>query len=318
VPSGPLRIVVLDDYQRVAAGLADWERLRPHEVVFLHEPLADEDAIVQALAGFDVVCAMRERTRFPESVLELLPRLRLLVTTGMRNAAIDLETAAARGVTVCGTETPTHPTAELTWALILSLARHVPAEDRALREGRWQTTVGTPLRGRTLSVLGLGRLGSAVAAVGTAFGMRVVAWSANLTRDRAEAAGAELVGRDELFAQADVLTVHLVLSERTRGLVGERELGLMKQTALLVNTSRGPIVDEGALVGALGRGAIAGAGLDVYDREPLPPDHPLLELPNTVLTPHLGYVAEDGYRLFYGQTVEDVEAWLAGTPVRVL
>jgi phosphoglycerate dehydrogenase-like enzyme len=318
VVGGPLRIVVLDDYQRVAAGLADWERLRPHEVVFLHEPLADEDAVVHALAGFDVVCAMRERTRFTASVLERLPQLRLLVTTGMRNAAIDMEAAAARGVTVCGTETPTHPTAELTWALILALARHVPAEDRALREGRWQTTVGTPLRDRTLAVLGLGRLGTAVAAVGTAFGMRVVAWSANLTRERAEAAGAELVGRDELFALADVLTVHLVLSERTRGLVGARELGLMKPTALLVNTSRGPIVDEDALVEALRRGAIGGAGLDVYDREPLPPGHRLLELPNTVLTPHLGYVAEDGYRLFYGQTVEDVQAWLAGSPVRLL
>ena len=318
MPGGPLRIVVLDDYQRVAAGLADWDRLSPHEVVFLHEPLADEDAVVGALAGFDVVCAMRERTPFPAGVLERLSRLQLLVTTGMRNAAIDLEAAAARGVTVCGTETPTHPTAELTWALILALARHVPAEDRALREGRWQTAVGTPLRGRTLSVLGLGRLGTAVAAVGAAFGMRVVAWSANLTRERAEAAGAELVGRDELFALADVLTVHVVLSERTRGLVGERELGLMRPTALLVNTSRGPIVDEAALVAALEGGAIAGAGLDVYDREPLPPDHPLLELPNTVLTPHLGYVTEDGYRLFYGQTVEDVEAWLAGAPVRVL
>jgi phosphoglycerate dehydrogenase-like enzyme len=318
VAGGPLRIVVLDDYQRVAAGLADWGRLRPHEVVFLHEPLADEDAAVHALAGFDVVCAMRERTRFPATVLERLGRLRLLVTTGMRNAAIDMEAAAARGVTVCGTETPTHPTAELTWALILALARHVPVEDRALREGRWQTTVGTPLRGRTLAVLGLGRLGSAVAAVGTAFGMRVVAWSANLTRERADAAGAELVERDELFAQADVLTVHLVLSDRTRGLVGARELGLMKPTALLVNTSRGPIVDETALVEALRRGTIAGAGLDVYDREPLPRGHPLLELANTVLTPHLGYVAEDGYRLFYGQTVEDVQAWLAGSPVRVL
>ncbi|HEU0337394.1 MAG TPA: D-2-hydroxyacid dehydrogenase family protein, partial [Gaiellaceae bacterium] len=270
------------------------------------------------LAGFDVVCAMRERTRFPATVLERLPRLQLLVTTGMRNASIDLEAAAARGVTVCGTEALTHPTAELTWALILSLARHVPAEDRALREGLWQTTVGTPLRGRTLSVLGLGRLGSAVGAVGAAFGMRIVAWSAHLTAERAEAAGAELVGRDELFAQADVLTVHLVLSERTRGLVGERELGLMKPTALLVNTSRGPIVDERALVGALRNGTIAGAGLDVYDREPLPPRHPLVELPNTVLTPHLGYVTEDGYRVFYAQTVEDVEAWLAGTPVRVL
>ena len=318
MPSGPLRIAVLDDYQRVAAGLADWERLSPHEVAFLHEPLADEDAVVGALAGFDVVCAMRERTPFPGGVLDRLPRLRLLVTTGMRNAAIDMEAAAARGVTVCGTEVLTHPTAELTWALILALARHVPAEDRALREGSWQTTVGTPLRGRTLSVLGLGRLGSAVAAVGAAFGMRVAAWSANLTRERAKAAGAELVERDELFAQADVLTVHLVLSERTRGLVGERELGLMKPTALLVNTSRGPIVDEGALVDALRSGTIAGAGLDVYDREPLPHDHPLLGLPNTVLTPHLGYVTEDGYRVFYGQTVEDVEAWLAGAPVRVL
>jgi phosphoglycerate dehydrogenase-like enzyme len=237
----------------------------------------------------------------------------------MRNASIDLRAAGERGVVVSGTAGLPSPTAELTWALILALVRHVPREDRATREGRWQETLGTTLKGRTLGVLGLGQLGSRVARVGIAFEMDVIAWSQNLTAERAAAVGARLAsGKDELLARADIVTIHLVLSDRTRGLIGARELGLMRPTAYLVNTSRGPIVDEGALIAALRAGAIAGAGLDVYDEEPLPPEHPLRGLPNTVITPHLGYVTEETYQIFYGQALEDIRAFLAGAPVRVL
>jgi phosphoglycerate dehydrogenase-like enzyme len=313
-----VRIAVLDDYQHVAARYGAWERLDAHEVVFFHEPLGDEDAVASALADFDVVCAMRERTPFTASLISRLPRLKLLVTTGMWNAAIDLEATEARGLVVCGTEGLLPPTPELTWGLILALARHIPAEDRALREGTWQTTVGTGLSGKTLGVLGLGNIGTSVAAIGAAFGMRLIAWSENLTEQVARAAGAELVTKDVLFRQADVLTIHLRLSERTRGLVGADELASMKRDALLVNTSRGPIVDEDALVAALERGLIAGAALDVYGVEPLPLDHPLRRAPNTVLTPHLGYVTEESYAILYGQTVEDVLAYADGEPIRVL
>ncbi len=309
------RIAVLDDYQRVAGRFADWSRLGEHEVTFFHEPLDDP---ARQLEPFEVVCAMRERTAFPAELFDRLPNLRLLVTTGRRNAAIDVPAAAAHGVTVCGTDVPGASTAELAWGLVLALVRHVPREDRGIRDGGWQTTVGLDLAGRTLGVVGLGRLGSIVARYGAAFGMRLVAWSENLTAERAAACGAELVTKDELLSTADVVTIHLVLSRRTRGLIGARELGLMKPTAYLVNTSRGPIVDEAALLAALEEGTIAGAALDVYDREPLPPDHPLRRAPNTVLTPHVGYVTENTYRAFYGQTVEDVVAWLAGSPVRVL
>jgi phosphoglycerate dehydrogenase-like enzyme len=309
------RIAVLDDYQRAAHRFADRSRLSAHEVTFFHEPLAEP---ARTLEPFEVVCAMRERTAFPAGLFAQLPNLRLLVTTGMRNAAVDLDAASAHGVTVCGTAAAGTPTAELAWGLILALARHVPEEDARMRAGGWQQTVGTGLAGKTLGVVGLGRLGSAVAVIGTAFGMRVVAWSENLTAERAAECGAELVAKDELLATADVVTIHLVLGDRTRGLIGARELGLMKPTALLVNTSRGPIVDEAALVAALETGEIAGAGLDVYDSEPLAPGHPLRSAPNTVLTPHLGYVTEENYRTFYEQTAEDVEAFLAGAPVRVL
>jgi phosphoglycerate dehydrogenase-like enzyme len=312
------RIAVLDDYQRVAHRFADWSRLSAHEVTFFHEPLGDLDAVARVLEPFDLVCAMRERTAFPAELLARLPSLRLLVTTGMRNAAIDLAAAARHGVTVTGTSVPGLSTAELTWGLIIALARRIPLEDAGMREGGWQTTVGIDLRGRTLGIVGLGRLGSAVARVGAAFDMRLVSWSENLTPERAAECGASLVAKEELFRTADVVTIHLVLSGRTHGLVGARELGLMKPTAFLVNTSRGPIVDEPALVSALASGSIAGAGLDVYDREPLPADHPLRRAPNTVLTPHLGYVTEETYRAFYEQTVEDVEAFLAGRPVRVV
>ena len=312
------RVAILDDYQDVARRLADWKSL-PAEVVVFRDHLSDESQVAARLADFDVVVAMRERTPFPRSLFERLPRLRLLVTTGMRNASIDLRAAADRGVVVSGTAGLPSPTAELTWALILALVRHVPREDRATREGRWQETLGTTLKGRTLGVLGLGQLGSRVARVGTAFEMDVIAWSQNLTAERAAAVGATLAGsRDELLARADIVTIHLVLSDRTRGLVGERELGLMRPTAYLVNTSRGPIVDEGALIATLRAGKIAGAGLDVYDEEPLPADHPLRRLPNTVITPHLGYVTEETYQIFYSQALEDVRAFLAGAPVRVL
>jgi len=310
-----VRIAVLDDYQRVAHRFADWSRLAEHEVTFFHEPLDD---VAAALEPFDVVCAMRERTAFPAELFDRLPNLRLLVTTGRRNAAIDLGAAAKHDVIVSGTDVPGLSTAELTWGLILALARNIPTDVRNMHEGAWQTTVGIDLAGRTLGIVGLGRLGSAMARYGKAFDMRLVAWSQNLTAERCLECGAELVTKDELLSTADVVTIHLVLSGRTRGLIGTPELELMKPTAFLVNTSRGPIVDEAALVAALGAGTIGGAALDVYDREPLPADHPLRRAPNAVLTPHLGYVTEDTFRVFYGQTVEDIEAWLAGEPVRLL
>jgi phosphoglycerate dehydrogenase-like enzyme len=312
------RVAVLDDYQGVALRLADWASL-PADVVVFRDHVPDEASVAARLADFDVVVAMRERTPFPRSLIARLPRLRFLVTTGMRNASIDLRAAAERGVLVSGTGGLPSPTAELTWALILALVRHVPQEDRATRDGRWQETLGTTLSGKTLGVLGLGQLGSRVARVGRAFEMEVLAWSQNLTAERAAAAGATLAGsKDELLTRADVVTIHLVLGERTRGLLGARELALMRPSAYLVNTSRGPIVDERALIAALRAGTIAGAGLDVYDEEPLPPDHPLRRLPNTVITPHLGYVTEETYRIFYPQALEDVRAFLAGSPVRVL
>lgn len=314
-----MRIVVLDDYQRVARDYADFGSLPDTEVEVLHEHIAGQDALVEALSGAEVVVAMRERTPFPAGLFERLPALRLLVTTGMVNAAIDLAAAARHGVTVTGTGMAgARNTAELTWALILAVRRHVVTEDRALREGRWQTTVGTDLAGSTLGILGLGRLGTQVAQVGQAFGMRTIAWSANLTPERAKAAGVTHVSKEELFATSDVVTIHLKLSERTTGLVGDTELAAMKRSAVLINTSRGPIVDEGALVVALTTGGIAGAGLDVYDTEPLPPGNPLRGAPNTVLLPHLGYVTEDGYRSMYAQIVEDFHAWRAGNPLRVL
>ncbi|HLH71181.1 MAG TPA: D-2-hydroxyacid dehydrogenase family protein [Candidatus Dormibacteraeota bacterium] len=314
-----IRVAVLDDYQQVAERMADWTSLpEGTEVIFFHDHLAELDALVARLSDFDVVVAMRERTPFPRTLLSRLQRLRLLVTTGMRNAAIDLEAAAELGITVTGTEGTGTSTAELTWALILALLRHVPEEDAAIRAGGWQHTLGVDLAGRTLGVIGLGRIGRQVAAVGRAFGMEVTAWSQHLTEEAAQAAGVRRLGKLELLAGADVVTVHLVLSDRTRGLIGAAELEAMKPTAYLVNTSRGPIVDEQALISALRSGRIAGAALDVYDIEPLPQDHPLRTTPNTVLTPHLGYVTEAGYRVFYGQAVEDIIAFLAGTPIRVL
>ena len=313
------RVAILDDYQNVARRMADWASLPAGtEVVVFADHLSGTDAVAKRLADFDVVVAMRERTPFPRALLERLPKLKLLVTTGMRNASIDVAAAIERGITVCGTAGLPYPTAELTWGLILGLFRRIPTEDRATREGRWQVSCGLGLNGKTLGVIGLGGLGSRVAKIGRAFEMDVIAWSQNLTAARATEVGATLVTKDELLARSDVVSVHLVLGDRTRGLLGARELARMKPTAYLVNTSRGPIVDETALVDAVRKGTIAGAGLDVYDEEPLPLDHPLRNLPNTVITPHLGYVTEEGYKIFYGHALEDVKGWLAGQAVRVL
>jgi len=313
------RVAILDDYQNVAMGLADWKSLPAGaEVVAFRDHLHELDAVAKRLADFDVVVAMRERTAFPRALLEKLPKLRLLVTTGMRNASIDVKAAVEGGITVCGTSGLPYPTAELTWALVLALFRRIAVEDRTTREGKWQTTLGLGLNGKTLGVIGLGTLGSRVARYGKAFEMEVLAWSQNLTAERAAEVGATLVGKDELLRRSDVVSIHLVLSDRSRGLVGARELGLMKRTAYLVNTSRGPIVDEAALIRALQDGTIAGAGLDVFEPEPLPLDHPFRKLPNTVITPHLGYVTEETYRVFFGHALEDVQAFLRGAPVRVL
>jgi phosphoglycerate dehydrogenase-like enzyme len=309
------RVAVLDDYQGVALGCADWSEL---EVEVFPDHLAGDDELVERLEPFDAVVAMRERTPFTRARLARLPNLRLLVTTGMRNASIDLDAAREHGVTVCGTGSLGPPTAELAWALILALTRHVPAEDRAMREGGWQHTIGPELAGHRLGIVGLGRLGARMAAIARAFEMEPVAWSQNLTPERAAEAGAALVSKEELFETADVVTIHLVLSDRTRGLVGAPELALMRPSAYLVNTSRGPIVDEAALLDALHGGRIAGAALDVYDVEALPAGHPLRRAPNTVLTPHIGYVTTGTYEVFYRDAVEDVMRWLAGDPVRVL
>lgn len=315
----PLRIAVLDDYQEAALQSADWSTLPlGSEVRVFRDHLNDEAALIDRLAGFDVVVAMRERTPFPQRVLERLPDVRLLITTGMRNASIDVAAARALGIVVAGTEGLPYPTAELTWGLILALARHIPAEDRAVREGAWQTSLGVGLQGKTLSLLGLGRLGTQVARIGAAFGMQLIAWSPNLTRQRAEQAGAELVSKQELLTRADFLTIHLVLSERTRHLLGAADLSQLRPTAYLVNTSRSPIVDEDALIAALERKQLAGAGLDVFGEEPLPLQHPLRRLPNTVITPHLGYVTAETYRVFYGNVVENIRAYARGESLRVL
>jgi phosphoglycerate dehydrogenase-like enzyme len=313
------RIAVLDDYQSVAADYCDWSQLpEPAEVVEFHDAVADPNALVARLRSFDVVIAMRERTRFSREVLERLPDLRLLVTTGRRNKSIDVEAATELGITVSGTGILPNGTAELTWGLILAVARHIPQEDASVRAGGWQETVGTDLAGARLGIVGLGGQGSQVARIGLAFGMDVVAWSENLTDERAAEVGVRRVDKDELFGTSDVVTVHTLLSKRTRGLIGADDLGRMKPTAILVNTSRGPIVDQQALLDALQGGRIAGAGLDVFDEEPLPKDHPLRTAPRTVLTPHLGYVTRNTYEIFYREAVEDVVAFLAGDPVRVL
>jgi phosphoglycerate dehydrogenase-like enzyme len=312
-----MRVAVLDDYQGVAARYGPWDELDA-EVTFFRTHVEEDDVLVALLHPFEVVVAMRERTPFSAARLERLPNLRLLVTTGMRNASIDVEAARRQGVVVAGTGILPGTTAELTFGLILALTRHIGTEDARMRVGGWQSTVGADLAGATLGVLGFGRLGRRIADIGQGFGMDVIAWSQNLKEADAREAGVEPVTREQLFARADVLTVHTQLSDRTRGLVGARELGLMKPSAFLVNTSRGPIVDEEALLTALREGTIAGAGLDVFDVEPLPIDHPLRTAPNTVLTPHLGYVTAGTYEVFYRDAVEDIAAFLRGDPIRVL
>jgi len=316
-----LRCAVLDDFQGVATTLADWTTVADAvEVTAFTEHFGTEDALAAAIGGFDIVVTLRERVTFPASLFARLPRLKLLVASGMRNTVIDYGAAAEHGVTVCGTGSASTPPVELTWALLLGLARGIVPEANAMRDGGpWQSTVGADLYGRRLGLLGLGKIGGRVAAVGAAFGMEVVAWSQNLTEERAEEVGAvRAASKEELLAAADFVSVHLALSDRTRGLLGAAELALMKPTAYLVNTSRAAIIDQDALADALREGRIAGAGVDVFDIEPLPAGHPMRSLPRLLATPHLGYVSRDNYRTYYGEAVEDIRAFLAGAPVRRL
>jgi phosphoglycerate dehydrogenase-like enzyme len=317
----PFRCAVLDDFQNVATTVADWSAPGEElETVSFTEHFSDEDRLAAALADFDCVVTLRERVPFPASLLDRLPRLRLLIASGMRNSVIDYAAARANGVTVCGTQSSSTPPVELTWALLLGLARGLVQESTALREGGpWQSTVGADLHGRRLGLLGLGRIGSAVARVGLAFGMEVSAWSQNLTRERAAEVGVSPApSKEALLAESDFVSVHLALSDRTRGLVGPAEMARLKPTAYLINTSRAAIVDQDALLAALRQGRIAGAGVDVFDVEPLPADHPMRTAPRLLATPHLGYVSRANYERYYGQAVEDIRAYLAGTPVRVL
>jgi len=308
-----IRVALLDDYQNIALKMADWHTLPDDvQVQAFQDHLTDPDAIVARLRGFDIVMAMRERTPFPRALLERLPELKCLSSAGVRNAAIDLEAATALGILVCGAYSSPAPTAELTWAIILSMLRNVPAEVQAVRQGRWQTGLGVELNGKTLGLLGAGRIGTRVARVARAFEMRVLAWSPHLTPERAREADAEYASLDDLLRAADVVTIHLKLGEGTRGLLGARELALLRPEAYLVNTSRGPIVDEAALVEALRRRSFAGAALDVFDEEPLPAGHPLLTLDNAQLTPHLGGHTHDNRRRGYGGTLENIKALLEG------
>lgn len=315
-----LRCAILDDYQNVALQLADWSQLADRvDVTAFDQPFASGEEAVRALQDFDIVCAMRERTPFGRDVLNALPKLKLLLTSGGRNASFDLDTAKARGVTVCGTGTVGNPTAGLTIGLMLELTRHIGFENARMKASeRWQITLGQDVEGKTLGIIGLGKLGRQVAGIAKAMGMKVMAWSQNLTREACEAAGVTYASKDELFSTADIITIHVVLSARSRGLVTREDIARMKPTAYLINAARGPIVDEAALLEALQKRAIAGAALDTYSQEPLPVDHLLRKLDNVVLTPHLGYVTEDNYRRYYSDMIEDITAWLAGAPVRVL
>jgi phosphoglycerate dehydrogenase-like enzyme len=318
-----MRLSILDDYQGVALDMADWSAVRGRgiEIAVERFPFADAEDVVRSLADSEIVAAMRERTAFPKGIVDRLPKLKLLITTGMRNASFDMAALRDRGVTVCGTGGPgggNEDTAELAWGLILGAARRIAEDHQFMRLGGWQTRIGHRVAGKTLGLLGLGRLGSGVARVGLAFGMKAIAWSQNLTAEKAAAQGVERVEKDELFRRSDILSVHLVLSDRSRGLVGAREIGLMKPSAILVNTSRGPICDTAAIIEALKAGRLAYAGFDVYDQEPLPINHPLRTAPNVILTPHIGYVTDENYRSSYPQIVENVVAFLDGKPVRVI
>ncbi|AZF32393.1 D-3-phosphoglycerate dehydrogenase [Pseudomonas sp. R4-35-07] len=314
-----LQIAVIDDWQQVASNVVDWSVLAPlGQVHFLHDYPADTATMVERLQTFDVICVMRERSPFDQALLQELPRLKLLVTGGMRNAALDIAAAKALGIQVCGTDSYKQAAPELTWALIMASTRNLLAEANSLRAGGWQVGLGGDLYGKTLGILGLGSIGQKVAQFAQVFGMRVIAWSENLTPQRAAESGVTWVSKRELFEQADILTIHLVLSERSRGLVDAQALSWMKPSARLVNTARGPIVDEQALVEALSSGRLAGAALDVYSQEPLPLEHPFRLLPNVLATPHVGYVSEQNYHQFYQQMIEDIQAWTNGVPIRVL
>lgn len=306
-----MKVAILDDYQNVALELADWSGVRRlAEITVFSDHLADPSAVVERLRPFDVVCVMRERTPLPSDILKQLPNLRLIASTGPRNASIDTQTATDLGIAVTATGYDATPTIEFAWSLILASMRGIDREAASLRAGGWQTGLGSNLRGKSLGIVGLGNIGQEVARIGLAFGMKVIAWSQNLTEEKASAAGATLVDKQTLFREADVITVHLVLSGRTRGLVGAAELALMKPTARLVNTSRGPIVEEAALIEALQARRIAGAAVDVFDDEPLAPDHPFRKLENVLATPHIGYVTEDLYRTFYGDAAANITKWL--------
>lgn len=314
-----IKVALLDDYQNVAMEMADWSRLKPRATVTAFpDHLDDVDALAERLRPFDVIVLMRERTRVPRAVIERLPNLRLLITAAMWNASVDIDAATERGIQVCGTDDLPTPAAEMALGLMLALARAIPQEERAIRAGRWQTTLGVGMHGKTLGVIGLGNLGRQMAGYGTVLGMKVLAWSQNLSNEAAAASGAQRVDLDVLLAQSDVVSIHLKLSDRTRGLLGARELALMKPTAYLVNTARGPIVDEAALVDVLAARRIGGAALDVFDREPMSNDHPLLALENVVLAPHVGYVTVENYRLIYDGALQDIAAFLDGKVVRPL
>jgi phosphoglycerate dehydrogenase-like enzyme len=314
-----VKVAILDDYQNCALSMADWSVLPANvEITVFTDNEPDLGRLIERLMPFQIVCAMRERTRFDRELIEKLPNLKLIATTGSWNAAIDMQAAEELGILVSGTGAAANSTPELTWGVILALLRQLPAEVNSVRSGGWQVAVGGDLHGRTLALMGLGNIGSAMARIGAAFGMKIIAWSQNLTEEKAAAAGARLVDKDTLFREGDLVCIHTVLSTRTRGLVTAHELGQMKKSAYLINTSRGPIVDEAALIDVLTRKAIAGAALDAYVPEPLPADHPFRTLPNVIATPHIGYVTEDTYRIFYGETVENIAAFLAGAPTRVI
>ena len=315
-----LRCAILDDYFNVALTLADWSGIGDRvDVTVFNHPFASEQAAASALGDFEIVCAMRERTPFPRSLIEALPKLKLLITSGMRNNAIDMEAAKSRAVAVCGTQWGQDPTAPLTMGLILELTRNIGRENARMHAGEpLQRLIGTEIEGKTLGIVGLGKLGSKIAGLAKAFGMKAIAWSPNLTPERCEAAGVGYATKEQLFSTADIITIHMVLSQRSRGLVGRDDLARMKPTAFLVNTSRGPIVDENALLELLRDRKIAGAALDVFSVEPLPVDHPFRKLDNLVLTPHLGYVSEESFRAHYSQMVECIDGWLKGEPPRRL
>ncbi|MBR0649687.1 D-2-hydroxyacid dehydrogenase family protein [Roseomonas terrae] len=312
------RLAILDDYQGVAKAMGPWDKLPGVEVTVFRDTITDRDALAKRLEPFDTILAMRERTPFPRALIERLPNLRLLITTAARNRSIDAAACMERGVVFCGTGSFGDPTTDITWGLILNLMRDLPAQQASLRAGGWQTSVGTGTEGKTLGVIGLGKLGARAAKVGLAMGMKVVAWSQNLTDERAAEVGVTRVDKATLLSTADVVTLHLILSDRSRGIIGAADLAQMKPTAYIVNTSRGPLIDQDALIAALKAGTIAGAGIDVYDVEPLPKDHPILSAPNTVLTPHLGYVTQQNYTAYYKGAVEAIEAFNAGAPVRVI